>query len=130
MRDQLWHDPAGESVEQHRESDDHQGRPQRSARRLEEYDHSNACREKVEEYRGAGSHRELIEEDEEIGNVRLGDLESEKKINEIFGGLALGLGQAGSCVELNGISMVCYLKLYDSSGNKLLGEKDEARDYP
>ena len=72
----------------------------------------------------------IIEEDEEIGNVRPGDLESEKKINEIFGGLALGLGQAGSCVELNGISMVCYLKLYDSSGNKLLGEKDEARDYP
>ncbi len=71
-----------------------------------------------------------INDDQESENAKPDDLKSAKKINEVFGGLALALEQAGAYVEENGISLVEYLELYESSGSELLSEQVDAGDYP
>ena len=71
-----------------------------------------------------------IEENQDKEVAKSEDLESAKKINEIFDGLALALEQAGAYVEKSRISLARYLEIYNSSGNKLLSKRAKDSDYP
>jgi tetratricopeptide (TPR) repeat protein len=56
-------------------------------------------------------------------------LTATQKINEMFGGLAVALEQAGAYVQETGISLSSYLNLLKSDSKKILSLKGETQTY-